>query len=541
MNKTSRIILRIILGAAVILLTGFSALQMIPPKAVPADAPATRFSAERAMVDLQVVAREPHQAGTDAQARVREYIVGQVEALGLTAEIETSGQVSNILVLLPGTGSTGTVLVTGHYDSHPPAPGAGDDGLSTVAMLEAIRVMHASSSLRNDILFLFSDGEELGWLGAYAYLHSHPEAKNETSVVLGFDGRPGNGPLAMWETSPGDAWLVRQMAGLPLPLWAGSWTNRAERGELDTDFSVLAQAGFTGMEIENAEAGTRYHTSGDVVEAISPNLMQAYGQAMLMLTDRFGTIDLRARTTGVDLAYFTLPLVGLVSCPTWVTPVLSGLGILALLALVVVAWRQGRFSPGRFGWGMLGLLLGMIAIVLCAQLAWGGIKKGYADELAALSGFEASTAWLTGMMFIAGILMLVLLALLSRRLGAIHLTPAAAILYLLVWFAVYLLMDADHPLTTAYIAWPLLGGVVGVGVLLFTKNPFWKTGLLAFSALLALVLMVPQLWLATYTREDAWIPVLAAIIPMGFFAPQVEAIFGRALVTESSDQDRSRR
>ena len=539
MNKTSQIILCIILSAAVILLAGFSALQMIPPKAVPADAPATRFSAERAMTDLQVVAREPHSAGSDAQARVREYIVGQVEALGLKAEIETSGQVSNILVFLEGTRSTGTVLVTGHYDSHPPAPGAGDDGLSTVAMLEAIRVMHASSSLRNDVLFLFSDGEELGWLGAYAYLNSHPEAKNEIGVVLGFDGRPGNGPLAMWETSPGDAWLVRQMAGLPLPLWAGSWTNRAERGELDTDFSVFSQAGFTGVEIENAEAGTRYHTSDDTVDAISPNLMQAYGQAMLMLTDRFGEIDLRTRTRGVDLAYFTLPLVGLVPCPTWVTPVLSGLGILALLAFVVVARRQARFSPGRFGWGLLGLLLGTIVIVLCAQLAWGGIKKGYADELAAVSGFEASTAWLTGMMFVAAILMVILLVLLSRRLGAIHLVPAATILYLLVWFAVYLLMDADNPLTTTYIAWPLLGGMAGMGVLLFTKNPFWKTGLLAFSALLVLVLMIPQLWLATYTREDAWIPVLAAIIPMGFFAPQVDTIFGRALTTEKADQNRS--
>jgi hypothetical protein len=539
MNKTSLLILRIILGVMLILLTGFSALQMVPPRAVPADAPAVRFSAERAMADLRVVAREPHQAGTDTQQRVREYIVGQVEALGLTATIETSGQVSNILVFLPGTGSTGTVLVTGHYDSQPPAPGAGDDGLSTVAMLETIHVMHASSSLRNDVLFLFSDGEELGWLGAYAYLKSHPEAKNETGVVLGFDGRPGNGPLAMWETSPGDAWLVRQMAGLPLPLWAGSWTNFAERGELDTDFSVFSQAGFTGIEIENAEAGTRYHTSDDTVDAISPNLMQAYGQAMLMLTDRFGAIDLHTQTRGVDLAYFTLPLMGLVPCPTWVTPVLSGLGILALLVFVIVAWRQGRFLPGRFGWGMLGLLLGTIAIVLCAQLAWGGIKKGYADEMAAGSGFEASTAWLTGMMFVAVILMIVLLALLSRRPGAIHLVPAAAILYLLVWFAVCLLMDADNPLTTSYIAFPLLGGVIGMGILLFTKNPIWKVGLLAFSALLVLVLMVPQLWLAAYTREDAWIPVLAAIIPMGFLAPQVDAIFGRALTMEKADQNRS--
>ena len=83
--KTNRdLILRITLGVVIILLAGISALQMILPKAVPAEAPASRFSAERAMADLQVVAREPHQAGSDAQAKVRAYIVEQVEALGLT-------------------------------------------------------------------------------------------------------------------------------------------------------------------------------------------------------------------------------------------------------------------------------------------------------------------------------------------------------------------------------------------------------------------------------------------------------------------------
>lgn len=539
MKMNRSLILRITLGIVLIPLAGLSALPMIPPRAVAVDAPANTFSAERAMADLQVVAREPHGAGSDAQARVRDYIVAQVEGLGLKAEIETSGQVSNILVLLPGTDSTQKVLVTGHYDSHPPAPGAGDDGLSTVAMLESIRVLNANNPLRNDVLFLFTDGEEQGYLGASAYIRAHPEAHNEIGVVLCFDGVPGNAPLTLRQTSPGDAWIVRQMTGLRLSMVAGSWIDHAERGEFDCDCSIFDAYGINTLEFENEHAGTRYHSSRDNVDAISPNLVQSYGKTMLALADKFGTIDLRAQTKGPDLAYLSLPLVGLFAYPGWLMPLLSGLGLLALLVFVVVASHRHLFMPGRFGWGMLGLLLGTIAIVLCAQLAWGGIKKGYADELAAVSGFNASITWLTGMMFVAVILMTVLLALLSRRLGAIHLVPAAAILYLLVWFAVYLLMDADHPLTTAYIAWPLLGGMAGMGVLLFTKNPFWKTGLLAFFALLALVLMVPQLWLATYTREDAWIPVLAAIIPMGFLAPQVDAIFGRALTMEKADQNRS--
>jgi hypothetical protein len=131
MESKKSLILRITLGISMILLGFLSALSILLPRAVPLDAPATRFSAERALKDLEVVALEPHGAGSEAQQRVREYIVGQVEALGLHAQIETSGQISNIIFRLPGTDSTKAVLVIGYYDSHPPAPGAGDDGLST--------------------------------------------------------------------------------------------------------------------------------------------------------------------------------------------------------------------------------------------------------------------------------------------------------------------------------------------------------------------------------------------------------------------------
>jgi hypothetical protein len=527
--KTYNSLLRIILGIALVLLALLSVLPMIPPHAVAIDAPAEGFSAERAMADLQVVAKEPHAAGSEAQARVRQYIVDQLAVVGLQAVIETHGQVSNILVRLPGSDPTSTVLVSGHYDSHPPAPGAGDDGLSTVAMLESLRVLNAGSPLRNDVLFLFTDGEELGWLGAIAYMEIHPDARESTGAVFVFDGLPGNGPLSLRETSPGDGWLVREISGLSLPLWAGSWTNKAERAEFDTDFSLFSQAGYTGLEIESAEAGVRYHTAQDTADAISANLLQGFGQTMLALVQHFGSIDFSTRIATADVTYFSLPLVGLVYYPGWINPVLGGIGFLCLVTFVFVAWRKKQFTPGRFGWSLLGFLSGLVLILLLAQLAWSQVKHSHASEIAALGGFETSTAWLTGLMIIAMLMMLILLAFLSRRFGTANVLPPAALAYLLVWFSVHFLLGADDPLTTAYIALPLLGGVSGMGILLFVRHPIWKTGLLAVAACLVLVLTVPQLWLAAYTREDAWIPVLAACIPLGFFSPQLEAIFGRAL------------
>jgi acetylornithine deacetylase/succinyl-diaminopimelate desuccinylase-like protein len=47
-------------------------------------------------------------------------------------------------------------------------------------MLEAIRVLHANPSLRNDVLFLFTDGEEVGWRGAMSFIKDHREAKPDS-------------------------------------------------------------------------------------------------------------------------------------------------------------------------------------------------------------------------------------------------------------------------------------------------------------------------------------------------------------------------
>jgi hypothetical protein len=433
--------LRIALGVILILLAVSSAMPLIPPPAVAADTPADRFSAGRAMSDLEIIAKEPHAAGSEPQARVRAYIVKELESLGLSPEIQTSGQLSNILLRLPGTNSTGMLLVTAHYDSHPPAPGAGDNGIGTAALLESIRVLHARPRLRNDLLFLFTDGEELGWKGAMAFIKANPEARQQTGALLVFDARPGNAAMRLSETSPGDGWLVGQLWGLPLNMMAGSWENREERTELDTDFDTFQPAGYTGMVVENEGAGTRYHDERDTVDAISPAVVQNFGESMLLLTGRFGNRDLSAPAKSPDAVYFNMPLAGIVSYPGWLMAALSSFGLLALLALMFLGWRTLHFSIKHWLLAILGLLLGIVLLPLVSQLAWGLILKGHASEVAIYDGFESSPTWLGGMMIAAALLMIVLLYLLSRRLGSFNLAAAGAVLYMLIWVAVFVLMD----------------------------------------------------------------------------------------------------
>ncbi len=75
-----------VLGVAV-----WAALQSrVPPAAVPASAPASEFSAERAITHLRVIAQRPHPTGTADNARVREYLLEQLRSLNLDPQVQTA-------------------------------------------------------------------------------------------------------------------------------------------------------------------------------------------------------------------------------------------------------------------------------------------------------------------------------------------------------------------------------------------------------------------------------------------------------------------
>jgi acetylornithine deacetylase/succinyl-diaminopimelate desuccinylase-like protein len=147
---------RLGLAVALVAIALVAAEPVIPPNPVPASSPESTFSAQRAMDDLEMVARAPHPIGSTEQERVRDYILAQARALGLPTEVQKSevapGRTAkNLIVRLPGTAngtadSSRDVLITAHYDSAPPSPG--DAGISVAAMLETMRVLDASEPLK---------------------------------------------------------------------------------------------------------------------------------------------------------------------------------------------------------------------------------------------------------------------------------------------------------------------------------------------------------------------------------------------------------
>jgi len=362
---------RIVLAVGFLLLCAFSIFRVArTPSAVPATAPDTTFSAERAMRHVEQIAQRPHPMGSADHDRVRDYIVGQLSALGLDAQIQQTtaigtrarqaGRVQNILARLPGSSPNGrAVLLMVHYDGVEASPAASDDAAGCAALLETLRALRASGRpLVNDIIALFTDGEEAGLLGAAAFVREHPWAK-DVGVVLNFEARGTSGRSFMFETGPGNLDAARAL-GSAGDVSAGSvYATLYRTLPNDTDLSELALLGRPALNFAFADGIERYHTSNDNVAYLNPGSLQHHGSQMLAMTRTFGTEPLPRPRTG-DGVFFDLPIIGLVVYP-------QGLEFpLAMVALVMVAALVGRDQKGV----ATGVLAAVIAIVLSAGLAW---------------------------------------------------------------------------------------------------------------------------------------------------------------------------
>ena len=281
-----------------------------PPEPVPATAPADVFSAERAKRHVRMIARVPHPVGTSANQEVRNYLVNQLSSLGLQAQVQSgigfskfldwlgginAGYVHNVIGKLPGIASTRAVLMVAHYDSHEQGPGAADDGAGVAAILEAVRAVKAQSPLRNDIIALFTDGEESGCLGADLFASSHPWVK-DIGVALNFDTAGDAGPSIMLETSTGNRWLVEQFAAAaPYPFASSLFysAGRRMKGDSPTDLPDLMRAGLAGLNFGIlGNKGHVNHTRLDNVDNLNFASLQHQGSYALALTRLFGNLDL---------------------------------------------------------------------------------------------------------------------------------------------------------------------------------------------------------------------------------------------------------
>jgi hypothetical protein len=505
-------------------LAALSSARAALPRPVPANAGDTVFSSARAMSMLVDIARAPHPTGSPEHTRVRDYLVERLRALGLEPEVQTAtglirdasavrtATVRNVIARLPGTASTGAVLVTAHYDTRELSPGAGDDGSGVVAILEALRALRTGEPLRNDVIVLFTDAEELGLLGARSFVDQHPWI-SDVRLVLSFEMRGGGGPSIMFETNDQNGWVVRALQDFdPEPLTNSLAAEVYARMPNDTDFTPFREAGKQGLNFAALGNAHVYHQSTDTPERVSEATLQHHGLRALAGLRHFGQADL-GEVDAPNAVYFTVPVLGLVVYGVgWVLPTTGGLVLLLLLA---------GLAARRAGARIAGVMTGLGLAILGAALSYGvafGLTRWVArfhPEAGSLAGsLYHSEGWYVLAMVAATFAVVTALHTVARRwVTLVELVLGATLLPL--GLAAWLSVGA--PLAAMNLQWPVAAALVSALVLALSGSmssgivPWIASLLLAAPVLACLVWLAEVLWLSLTFQTLALVAVLVVI------------------------------
>jgi Peptidase family M28 len=521
------------LWLALILVGGLAIYGTRPPPAAGSSAGLDVFSAARAMTHLEHIAKQPHPIGSDEAARVREYLIEQLRALGGEVRVEQavgtvqynrnlhSGLVNNIVATFPGSSNSRAIMLVAHYDSVPEGPGAADDGAGVVVILETIRALRAGPPIKNDLVVLISDGEEArGLLGAQAYATGHPDLADRIGAMVNLEARGSSGPGLMFETSNDNGALIREFTrSAPYPMATSLMAAIYKLLPNNTDFTPLKAAGVTGLNFAFIETYQSYHTRLDTTVNLDPRSVQHLGDNVLAVTRHFGNLTLPLAKER-DLVYFNWFGSELLVYPVWVA------WAMALLAPVLFAFACVRSA--RFGLTLVRSLAGFGSFFLQLLIILGGAFAAFAVAKFVTGEFlEGDTtsnklllAGAIGIAFGFGITSQRLL----QRIGLVNLAvgqllAVALLTLILCWF----LVGGSYVLQ-----WPLLFGMAGMLVGLRFNEPVRSVCQFLF-LIPALLIVVPLAYMFFVSLFFSYIGLAAVAFLLTILLAMAPSLFDRLI------------
>ncbi|QYA25060.1 M28 family peptidase [Gramella sp. MT6] len=331
----------------------------------------TQFSTSRAFDHVEAIAQEPHYLGSPAHSKVRNYIVDQLQNMGLEVQTQEGyylnkngvmAKPQNILSRIEGTGDGKALVLMTHYDSAMHSSnGASDAGSGVATILEGIRAfLEKDTSHKNDIILLFTDAEELGLNGAGLFIEDHPWAE-DVALALNFEARgSGGNPFMLLETNGKNARLIEafEKAGTEYPVTNSLAYSIYKMLPNDTDLTVLReQANINGYNFAFIDDHFDYHTANDIPENLDKETLAHQGSYLMPLLNYFSNEDITSLSSDRDLIYFSLPFGEFVKYPfDWINPMLI-LAIIIFIILVIYGLKRESLN-------FIGILKGFIPVIL---------------------------------------------------------------------------------------------------------------------------------------------------------------------------------
>ena len=381
MMRRAGLLLVIVLGllAAMASLRGLSD----PPALRTTNAPG-EFDAVRAKARLARLLgdQRPHPSDSPANDAVQARLLAELRAIGLQPRVDSRfacngkpgggpgiecGRVRNVLASI-GPDSGKHLLIVSHYDSVPVGPGAGDDGIGVASMIEVASLLK-DRPLARPVTFLFNEGEELGLVGARAFLDGDP-LRDKVDAVLNVEARGVRGPVAMFETNDPNATAVRLYSAVVRSPTSNSLAVSAYRLlPNSTDVTTFAEKGWLALNFAPTGNETRYHSAGDDLAALDPATLQHMGDQLLDTAGALAAAPTPRRIAG-ELLFMNLGQ-HMLTLPLW-------LGWLCLAGLIMIfaiaAVRRRALASGVPA--LAGAMLGGTALAWLGLTLVGGLRHG---------------------------------------------------------------------------------------------------------------------------------------------------------------------
>lgn len=376
------------LGVVVLILAALAAKSLLISLPPVQNAPA-QFNATRAKARLAFVLgdQRPHPADSAADDAVRARLVATLQQMGMKpivrdqfacndfqkSRLVSCARVRNVIAILgPPTGKA--LLMSAHYDSVPVGPGASDDGVGVATLLE-VGSLIKDRPLKRPVILLFNEGEELGLIGARAFLAD--PLSGSVDSVLNFEARGVTGPVTMFETSRPNAAAIDVFArAVKRPFASSLSTDVYHLLPNDTDVTTYNERGWLTLNFAMAGNETRYHSPGDNLAGLDPRSLQHMGDQALAVSSELsaGLPHVQGQRIFMDLlgrAFVQMPqTVGLV------------IFVLLIFAFAAIVWRRrayGRALAGPLAAIVVGSVAGWLANALVGAIRAGAYWRAHPE------------------------------------------------------------------------------------------------------------------------------------------------------------------
>ena len=429
----------LLLALALLALLGAMAAKAWLIELPPVRAPAVgAFDAERAAGRLAFVLgdQRPHPADTPADDIVRGKLVTLLQSMGLTpivldqvacnelykARGVSCGRVRNVIAVM-GPPAGKAVLLNAHYDSVPMGPGASDDGIGVATLVETASILK-NQPLKRPVILLFNEGEELGLVGARAFL-ADPLSRNVDSLI-NLEARGVRGPANMFETNHPDAAAIALYSrAVAYPVANSLGTDVYRLLPNYTDVNSFSERKWLTLNIAPIGNETRYHTAGDEIAALDHRTLQHMGDQTLALAQALANGP--PPTASGERIFMDLAGQTLISLPMLVG---AALLVGVIVGFAWLSWRRGGLVAGTTV--ALGSMIGSAALSWLALALIGAFRHGIF--------WRAEPLWTHIAVYASVILAAVaLLATLGRRRDVSQLTTAFWLVYVLLGGAIGLI------------------------------------------------------------------------------------------------------